>query len=158
MTTDPLTPPCQFGPRHEPFYCRIHGDVRLALTDERCRTGFRAALDAARSTATPGLREAAEAVLASGVGHIGQVEPFDRLRAALAGSDPAAMTDLSRLEAGLREARRAVADLPEWTGHPAAGVQRVAVDNILADLAARSTAIAREYAALTTPESPEREP
>jgi len=29
--------PCLFVPPHEPFYCRIHADVRLRLTDERCR-------------------------------------------------------------------------------------------------------------------------
>lgn len=30
--------PCRFGPPHEPFYCRIHGDVRLTLDADHCRT------------------------------------------------------------------------------------------------------------------------
>lgn len=32
-----MTEPCMFTPPREPFYCRIHADVRLRLTDERCR-------------------------------------------------------------------------------------------------------------------------
>ena len=34
-----MTEPCMFPNLHEPFYCRIHADVRLRLTDERCRRG-----------------------------------------------------------------------------------------------------------------------
>ena len=46
MTDKPTTgdpTPCLFVPPHEPFYCRIHADVRLALTDERCRRAEREA-------------------------------------------------------------------------------------------------------------------
>ena len=38
-----MTEPCMFTPPHEPFYCRIHADVRLRLTDERCRRAERQA-------------------------------------------------------------------------------------------------------------------
>lgn len=34
---------CQFTKGHERFYCRIHADVRLSLTDEQCRTAARLA-------------------------------------------------------------------------------------------------------------------
>jgi len=34
-----MTEPCMFPNLQEPFYCRIHADVRLRLTDERCRRG-----------------------------------------------------------------------------------------------------------------------
>ena len=47
---DAMTP-CLFVPPHEPFYCRAHADVRLRLTDERCRRA---------TPAPPSVRESLE--------------------------------------------------------------------------------------------------
>lgn len=52
-----MTEPCMFPNLHELFYCRIHADVRLRLTDERCRRGV--TLTASEPQPDAVLREAA---------------------------------------------------------------------------------------------------
>jgi hypothetical protein len=61
--------PCLFVPPHEPFYCRIHADVRLSLNDERCG---KARLVASRGEPADTLRD----IL--GRMHVGPLHPADR--------------------------------------------------------------------------------
>jgi hypothetical protein len=49
--------PCLFFKMPEAFYCRIHADVRLSLTDERCRRGAGVSLTGSGLDANPDCQE-----------------------------------------------------------------------------------------------------
>ena len=82
--------PCLFVPPHEPFYCRIHADVRLRLTDEHCRRATPApldVLDAAKAVldAYTDPRDGEFAVSGSGSYGKRQFDALTALRAAMKG-------------------------------------------------------------------------